>query len=131
MTAPIDRYAQGKIYKLVNDVDYKIYVGSTCLALRKRLHYHKTRAKSSPTRQVYAHLSSVGWENVKIVLIEAHPCSNKDELIRHERCWVDELKPSLNRNCVKDDSCHDLEERRREVSKDDNTNRAVCKRQDL
>jgi hypothetical protein len=40
----------------------------------------------------------VGWDNVKIVLIEACPCSNKDELLRHERRWIDELKPSLNIN---------------------------------
>ena len=92
-----NRYANGKIYKLVNDVDSEIYVGSTCLPLHKRLYDHKVAARASPRRQVYAHLNKVGWDNTHIILIETYECSNKDELVRRERQWVDELQPSLNK----------------------------------
>ena len=39
-------YADGKIYKLVNNVDNKIYVGSTCNPLRLRKSGHKIKSKA-------------------------------------------------------------------------------------
>lgn len=93
----INRYAQGKIYKLVNDMDDEIYVGSTCLPLHKRLYDHKKAAKHKPHINVYQHLNSVGFEVVSIVLIESFSCNSKDELLKRERHWIDELKPSLNK----------------------------------
>lgn len=93
------RYENGKIYKLVNDVDSEIYVGSSCLELRKRLYYHKRTAKSAPDRKVYKHILNIGWDNVSIILIETYPCMSKNELLRRERHWIDELKPSLNQ-CI-------------------------------
>ena len=129
MTTPLERYANSKIYKLVNDIDDETFIGSTCLPLRKRLSSHKIAAKSDMSRRMYAHLSSVGWDTVKIVLIEAYPCSNKDELVRHERRWVDELRPSLNRQIKS--VRHDVEESRQYLSKDDSIKREVRERQDL
>lgn len=89
-------YSNGKIYKLVNNVDDKIYVGSTCNLLRVRKYKHKNEAKTTP-RKVHKHLNSVGWENVEIILIEDYECKNKDELRARERHWIDELKPELNK----------------------------------
>ena len=40
-----NKYAQGKIYKLVNDCDSKIYVGSTVNSLRQRKCNHKSDSK--------------------------------------------------------------------------------------
>ena len=90
-------YALGKIYKLVNNVDDEIYVGSTCNHLRIRKQQHKSKAKTEP-RKVHHHLNSVGWDNVKIILIETYECKNKDELHKRERYWIDELKSSLNKS---------------------------------
>ena len=96
----MDRYANGKIYKLVNDADKDIYIGSTCELLSKRLYWHKLRAKLSaktrPDRKVYKHLNEIGWDNVQIILIESFPCANKMELMKRERHWVDHFSPSLN-----------------------------------
>ena len=91
-------YANGKIYKLVNNVDGKIYVGSTCGELRQRKWVHKAESIRSCERKVYKHLNQIGWCNVDIILIEACECKNKDELHRRERHFVDELKPDLNIN---------------------------------
>ena len=88
-------YLNGKIYKLVNNVDDKIYVGSTCGTLRLRKNKHKHWSKIKPA-YVHTHLNKVGWCNVDIILIEAYECKNKDELHRRERYWYDELKPALN-----------------------------------
>lgn len=92
-----NRYANGKIYRLVNSVDDEFYVGSTCDALHKRLYNHKQEAKHQP-RPVHHHCNDIGWENVSIVLVEEYACANKMELERQERYWIEEMKPSLNRN---------------------------------
>tara|TARA_R110000823_G_scaffold41021_1_gene108285 strand:- start:1470 stop:1952 length:483 start_codon:yes stop_codon:yes gene_type:complete len=90
-------YSNSKIYKLVNNVDNKIYIGSTCNTLRQRKGEHKRSSKIHPERPVYKHLNQVGWENVEIILIETHECKNKDELHKRERHFIDELKPELNK----------------------------------
>lgn len=90
------RYKNGKIYRLVNNVDDEFYVGSTCTSLAKRLYRHKQASILEPNRPVYKHLVNIGWENVKIVLIQEHPCNNKMELERKEREHIEAFKPTLN-----------------------------------
>jgi group I intron endonuclease len=90
-------YANGQIYKLVNNVDDEIYIGSTCGTLRLRKCGHKSKAKKDTERRVYKHLNEIGWDNVDIILIEACDCQNKDELHRRERYWIDTLNSSLNK----------------------------------
>ena len=92
-------YQNGKIYKLVNNVDDEIYIGSTATTLRQRKNGHKGKATKFPERHVYKHIAEVGWENVPpLVLIEECPCDNKAQLHARERYWIDTLKPSLNKN---------------------------------
>ena len=92
-------YQNGKIYKLVNAVDEKIYVGSPSNTLRQRKDGHKRSAKRERDKntKVYQHLNSVGWDNVEIILIESFPCNSKDELHKKERYYIDLLKPELNK----------------------------------
>lgn len=94
----MNRYANGKIYRLVNNVDDQFYVGSTCMPLAKRKSDHKSRAKQRPDSHVYKHLNTVGWDNVKIILIEEYKCENKMELEKRERYWIEELEAPLNTN---------------------------------
>jgi len=82
-------YANGKIYKLVNNIDEKEYVGSTCNPLYKRKGQHKGMAGLHPERRVYAHLNKIRWENVEIILIENYPCANREELTKRERYWIE------------------------------------------
>jgi hypothetical protein len=93
-----NRYKNGKIYRLVNNVDDEFYVGSTCTTLTKRLSSHKAKIKKPNNQQVYKHLNNIGWEHVSIVLVEEYPCDNKMELERREREVIETLKPSLNKN---------------------------------
>lgn len=88
-------YANGKIYKLVNNVDAEIYVGSTTNGLARCKAVHKSIARIKSWR-VVIHLNEVGWENVRIVLVEEYPCENRDQLRQREQYWIDELQPSLN-----------------------------------
>ena len=89
-------YALSKIYKLVNSVDGRIYVGSTASGLARRKSVHKAKSSSNPNRKVYAHLNQVGWGNVDIVLVESYECKNKDELHARERYWMETLHADLN-----------------------------------
>ena len=77
----MNRYHNGKIYKLVNSVNDKIYIGSTALPLTKRLSTHKADARYKPERRVYTELNTVGWANVRIIQIEEFKCETKNELI--------------------------------------------------
>ena len=101
----MSRYNNGQIYKLVNTVDDRIYVGSTCLELSKRLYAHKSMARKHITQRVYEALNTVGRENCRIILIESYPCSNKQELIAREQYFIDLLKPSLNKNASSGQKC--------------------------
>ena len=101
----MNRYNNGKIYKLVNSVDSEIYIGSTCMPLAKRKSGHKGFSKRNPNRRVYQHLNQVGWRNVRIILIEEVQAQNKDQLLSREQHYIDLLQPSLNSaNAVVD--CH-------------------------
>ena len=95
-------YQNGKVYKIVNDVDDKIYIGSTCNPLYKRLYGHKSRGKGwQPEFTFYHHLNKVGWDNVRIILIENYPCKTMDELRARERYHYDQVPPHLRLNSIR------------------------------
>jgi group I intron endonuclease len=95
----MNKYEHGKIYKLVNNNDSEIYVGSTHYPLSIRFNLHKSHAKGkNKNNKVYNHLNHVGFDNVRIELIEEYPCESKRELEQRERYWIETLKPNLNKN---------------------------------
>lgn len=93
-------YSNGKIYKLVNSVDDKIYIGSTTQALSSRKSSHKRNTRKYPNRTVYAHFNTIGWSSVRIILIESFNCQNSEELRMREQHWIDLLRPELNRQAA-------------------------------
>jgi hypothetical protein len=93
----MNRYENSKTYRLVGD-DGSFYIGSTCMPLCKRFWHHKIRAKKNPERKVYQHFNSIGWENVKIILIEQFICFSKEELLRKEQIEIDKYKN--NEKCL-------------------------------
>jgi hypothetical protein len=94
----MNRYHNGKIYKLVNTVDDRIYIGSTATELSKRLYKHKIDSRKTPERKVYKELNTIGWEHVRIIQIEVFRCETKQELLTREQHFIDLLKPDLNKN---------------------------------
>ena len=60
------------------------YVGSTTDKLSKRFSKHKQDAKIYPDRKVYKVLGDIGWENVKMILMEEHYLENKEQQLREE-----------------------------------------------
>ena len=105
-------YSQGKVYKLVNTDDDQIYVGSTCGTLHLRKSKHKSNAKICPNRPVYRHLNAIGWDNVRIILLQQISCANKDELRAAEQHYIDMLHPSLNKASAIDTCTHGRKQNR-------------------
>ena len=85
-------YQNGKIYKLVNDVNDDIYIGSTATSLANRKYWHK-HTQMPKVKIMY---DVIGWDKLKIILVEGYPCDDNDQLRQRERYWYDELKPALN-----------------------------------
>ena len=88
-------YDNGKIYQLVFGDRPERYVGSTTQELHQRLSGHRSTNASLKVKKL---VDAVGRMNVRIILIEDYPCSNKNELLSREQYWIDKLKPTLNIN---------------------------------
>jgi hypothetical protein len=83
-------YQNGKIYKLVSDSTDKIYIGSTCNPLYKRLGGHKTASKNP--NKCFTSKELVKFDDCKIILIEDFPCERKEQLTARERYHIEQNK---------------------------------------
>ena len=86
-------YQRAKIYKITSDSTDKIYIGSTCNPLYKRLGQHKTDYKVFVNGNPY-HRKSTSYELIKlgdaiITLIEDYPCERRDQLHARERHHIE------------------------------------------
>ena len=79
-----NKYNNTKIYKLQDQIYGYFYIGSTTDMLSKRLYGHKSSSKQYPKTKVYNVFNEIGWENVKIVLIEEHYLENREQQLREE-----------------------------------------------
>ena len=83
-------YQNGKIYKLVSDSTDRIYIGSTCNPLYKRLGGHKTASKN--LNKCYTSKELVKFDDCKIILIEDFACERKEQLTARERYHIEQNK---------------------------------------
>ena len=83
-------YKNAKIYKIVNDIDDEVYIGSTCQPLSKRMAEHRASMKTKRDGKIklYQHMTNVGVENCKILLIEETPCENIEQLRKIEGEYI-------------------------------------------
>jgi hypothetical protein len=102
MTELINKYKNGKVYKIEPIVDHDeedIYIGSTCQPyLSSRMNQHrqdydkfKQNKKKSNVR-VYNLFDKYGIENCNIILIESVEANNKMELHQREAYFIRTLK---------------------------------------
>ena len=86
-------FTKGKIYKITNDFNDEVYVGSTCNSIVKRMSSHK----SDHTREIkdnvplYKLMNEIGFERFRIQLIEDFPCSDKYELRQREGFYIRQM----------------------------------------
>ena len=72
-------YKNGKIYKILNDIEDDIYVGSTCQSLSQRMAKHRTKVNTYTT-PLYMKMRELGVGHFYIELIEECPCDNVEQL---------------------------------------------------
>lgn len=96
-------YKNSVIYKLCSkDINIKtIYVGSTANMLRLRKSNHKSSCNNAKGKDynlyVYQFIrENGGWNNWDIIEIERYSCSDKQELHKRERFYVETLEAKLN-----------------------------------
>lgn len=88
-------YENGKIYKIMNDENDRIYVGSTTVKLSERLsghRRHKKRFELGTLKHGCSSFQLLELLGVKIILIESYPCQTVEELLAREQYWMDEFK---------------------------------------
>ena len=81
----MNKYEHSKIYKIVNDVDDMIYVGSTYQKLDIRWGLHMYDYKRHPEYNLYKKMHEIGIEHFKMILISIYPCETKEQLLWRER----------------------------------------------
>jgi hypothetical protein len=83
------KYQSGKVYKI--QLGTKVYIGSTTMSLKKRFTDHKSACKSfSDGKRTSGCASFQLFESQgqpKMHLLEAFPCSSKNELEAREEVW--------------------------------------------
>ena len=86
-------FNKGKIYKITNDYNDEVYVGSTCDTLIRRFSYHKRDLKTQQckNRKIYKLMNEIGFERFRIELIEDYPCQDKYQLIQREGHFIREF----------------------------------------
>lgn len=89
-------YKNGKIYKLVSNNSDKVYYGSTCSPLCKRLYGHKHDFKryQEGKKNKITSFQVIRYDDCEIILIENYPCKSKEELHARERYYIE------NNECV-------------------------------
>ena len=89
-------YQLGKIYKIVDNTNGNIYVGSTCEpTLARRLSKHVSDYKCwkkgiKPSKSTSVNIIANG--NYDILLIEEYPCETKDQLHAKEGFYIKQLE---------------------------------------
>ena len=92
-------YQKGKIYRIVCNTTDETYIGSTVQTLSRRLATHNGdyRRWKRKKRRYISSFTILERENYQIVLLEAYPCNNKEELCFRERFYIEKYPQCLNR----------------------------------
>jgi hypothetical protein len=87
----------GFIYKIVNEVDDMVYVGSTIKTLTRRYQHHVQIHDISPS-SLYKKMREVGVDKCSIVLIEEVVCKSKKDLLLREQHHLNQVPVELRLN---------------------------------
>ena len=106
----MEKYENGKVYKLYNKVNDKFYIGSTYeVDLNHRKSKYKADSIRKPNSKLSQEILSIGWKdgdgrsNWFMEVVEYYPCKCKGDLEKREIYWQREFLEShpeqlLNQN---------------------------------
>ena len=86
-------FSKGKIYKITNDYNNGVYIGSTCDTLARRFTGHKSKyqLEKNKNRNLYQLMNEIGFNRFRIELIEEYPCDDKYQLRQREGYFIREM----------------------------------------
>ncbi len=92
------KYENCYVYKIVNNIDNLIYIGSTTNSLFKRMTTHKINSRCSKfkNRKIYNHMNLYGEDKFKIEPIEEFKNIGRDELRKYEDKYIKEFNTVIN-----------------------------------
>ena len=123
-----NKYQNGKIYAVKNDITDDIYIGSTTMALSKRMAKHRSHAKTKPDfLPLTKFMNEIGIEHFYIELVEDCPCINKEHLNKREGELIRELG-TLNKR-VEQRTPTEIAEQRREYREKHHDHFLECRRE--
>jgi len=91
----MNKFENGKIYKIVDDSNNNIYIGSTIQKyISTRLSGHRMSYKKyiETNKQYMTSFEILKNNNYHMELIELYPCKNSISLRTRERYWIDQLE---------------------------------------
>jgi len=103
------RERHGRVYKVVNDVDNKIYIGSTNQLLCKRMAAHRSSARKDRIGCLWGHMRDIGIPHFKILLVEDMKMCTIEMLRAREHHHIvqnDTVKTGLNGRYEVGHKCH-------------------------
>ena len=83
-------FTKSKIYKITNDYNDEVYIGSTCNKLTKRFSQHRNNSKhpNKKDRPLYTLMNEIGENRFRIQLICDYPCEDKYQLKQKEGEYI-------------------------------------------
>ena len=86
-------FTKAKIYKITNDYNDEVYIGSTCNKLNKRFSQHRNNCKheDKKNRPLYTLMNEIGDTRFRIQLICDYPCEDKYQLKQKEGEYIRNL----------------------------------------
>ena len=95
----MEKYQEGKIYKIISNKLDLVYYGSTTKTLKQRLNDHRGHYKRylKGKGQYYSSFELMKLDDAQIILVEDFPCENKKELHQRERFYI-ESNTCVNKN---------------------------------
>jgi hypothetical protein len=95
---PID-YSKAKIYKIIDNTNDNVYVGSTCKTLTKRLARHVKDYKYylNGDKKYMSSYKILENKDFNIQLIEIYPCNSRDELHKREGYYIKNAANCVNK----------------------------------
>ncbi len=90
----MNKYNNGKIYKIIDNTNNNIYIGSTIQDLNKRLNHHKCCYNKKNNNSVNIIIKN---NDYKIELIENYSCNNKKELLEREGHYIRNTEYCINK----------------------------------
>ena len=108
MSSTIDKngksYSNGKIYQVLNRINDRVYVGSTCQTLCKRMVDHRKHSVAHDGL-IYEEMRRLDKDHFYIELIETYPCESKAQLVSREQFYIRE-RGTLNKRATTDGTEH-------------------------